>query len=208
MDATDGSVVGLASVHGIPIALALAPHVLAVLTTLAGPHDRISWFAPNGTMLGSLLVSAGAAPELATTDRLIVYRVGRLLRGISTRSGRNSVLAKTGSSPVGLSLAHGRLIGRSYQSYHFKLPMVFTTTPVGCHAGEPMSTEAKCPFKHQAGAGTSNRDWWPNQLRLDTLHQRSPLANPMQRRSRDGWRSRRPGAASASVWSLPMGVST
>ena len=42
-----------------------------------------------------------------------------------------------------------------------------------------MSTEAKCPFKHQAGPGTSSRDWWPNQLRLETLHQRSPLSNPM-----------------------------
>jgi catalase-peroxidase len=40
-------------------------------------------------------------------------------------------------------------------------------------------TEAKCPFKHQGGGGTSNRDWWPNQLRLETLHQGSPLANPM-----------------------------
>jgi catalase-peroxidase len=42
-----------------------------------------------------------------------------------------------------------------------------------------MSTEAKCPFKHHAGGGTSNRDWWPNQLRLETLHQRSSLSNPM-----------------------------
>jgi catalase-peroxidase len=42
-----------------------------------------------------------------------------------------------------------------------------------------VSTEAKCPFKHQAGGGTSNRDWWPNQLRLDTLHQRSSLSDPM-----------------------------
>jgi len=41
-----------------------------------------------------------------------------------------------------------------------------------------MSTEAKCPFKHQAGGGTSNRDWWPDQLRLETLHQHSPLSNP------------------------------
>jgi catalase-peroxidase len=42
-----------------------------------------------------------------------------------------------------------------------------------------MTTEAKCPFKHQAGSGTANRDWWPNQLRLDTLHQHSLLSNPM-----------------------------
>jgi catalase-peroxidase len=42
-----------------------------------------------------------------------------------------------------------------------------------------MASEAKCPFKHQAGGGTANRDWWPNALRLETLHQRSPLSNPM-----------------------------
>jgi catalase-peroxidase len=40
-------------------------------------------------------------------------------------------------------------------------------------------SEAKCPFKHQAGSGTTSRDWWPNQLRLETLHQRSPLSSPM-----------------------------
>jgi len=40
-------------------------------------------------------------------------------------------------------------------------------------------SEAKCPFKHQSGGGTSNKDWWPNQLRLETLHQRSSLSNPM-----------------------------
>ena len=34
-------------------------------------------------------------------------------------------------------------------------------------------TEGKCPFNHTAGGGTSNRDWWPNQLRLDLLHQHS-----------------------------------
>src|SRR3954449_7681377 len=40
-------------------------------------------------------------------------------------------------------------------------------------------TQAKCPFNHQASAATGNRDWWPNQLRLETLHQRSSLSNPM-----------------------------
>src|ERR1700684_1909028 len=43
-----------------------------------------------------------------------------------------------------------------------------------------MATEAKCPFKHQAGSGTTNREWWPTQLRLETLHQRSSLSNPME----------------------------
>ncbi len=41
-----------------------------------------------------------------------------------------------------------------------------------------MSTESKCPF-HPAAGGTSNRDWWPSQLRLDILHQHSSLSNPM-----------------------------
>ena len=30
-----------------------------------------------------------------------------------------------------------------------------------------------------AGGGTSNRDWWPNQLNLHILHQHSALSNPM-----------------------------
>src|SRR5437899_11627103 len=42
-----------------------------------------------------------------------------------------------------------------------------------------MSTEAKCPFTHTAGGGTSNRDWWPNQLNLKILRQRSSLSDPM-----------------------------
>jgi catalase-peroxidase len=42
-----------------------------------------------------------------------------------------------------------------------------------------MSTEAKCPFHHAAGGGTSNRDWWPNELKLELLHQHSSKSNPM-----------------------------
>jgi len=43
-----------------------------------------------------------------------------------------------------------------------------------------MSEESKCPFHGQsAGGGTTNRDWWPNQLNLDILHQRSSKSNPM-----------------------------
>lgn len=42
-----------------------------------------------------------------------------------------------------------------------------------------MSNESKCPMHHAAGSGTSNRDWWPNQLRLNVLHQHSSESNPM-----------------------------
>lgn len=44
-----------------------------------------------------------------------------------------------------------------------------------------MSEESKCPFNHTAGVGRTNRDWWPNQLRLDLLHQHSPSSDPMDK---------------------------
>ena len=42
-----------------------------------------------------------------------------------------------------------------------------------------MSTDAKCPFTHAAGGGTTNYDWWPKQLRLDLLSQHSSKSDPM-----------------------------
>jgi len=47
-----------------------------------------------------------------------------------------------------------------------------------------MNEESKCPVvgsahTHSTGGGTSNRDWWPNQLNLDILHQHSTKSNPM-----------------------------
>ncbi|MFI5319720.1 MAG: catalase/peroxidase HPI [Myxococcota bacterium] len=37
----------------------------------------------------------------------------------------------------------------------------------------------KCPFSHTAGVGQTNRDWWPNQLRLELLHQHSAKSDPL-----------------------------
>ncbi|MDQ8201797.1 catalase/peroxidase HPI [Pelagicoccus sp. SDUM812003] len=42
-----------------------------------------------------------------------------------------------------------------------------------------MSTESKCPFHHSAGGGTTNHDWWPNQLKIELLRQHSSLSDPM-----------------------------
>jgi len=46
------------------------------------------------------------------------------------------------------------------------------------------NAESKCPFhggalNQSAGGGTRNRDWWPNQLKLNVLRQHSTLSNPM-----------------------------
>ncbi len=48
------------------------------------------------------------------------------------------------------------------------------------------SMQNKCPFNHgqnnaAAGAGTSNKDWWPNRLNLNILRQHADLANPMDK---------------------------
>jgi catalase-peroxidase len=49
-----------------------------------------------------------------------------------------------------------------------------------------MSEESKCPITGKTGRtaasrGTSNREWWPNQLNLAILHQHQPASNPMGR---------------------------
>ena len=47
-----------------------------------------------------------------------------------------------------------------------------------------MKEDSKCPVtgktsSHAASRGTSNRDWWPNQLNFKILHQHSSMSNPM-----------------------------
>ena len=51
---------------------------------------------------------------------------------------------------------------------------------------EVNESSAKCPFlndkmDHVAGGGTSNRDWWPNQLNLNILRQNSDKVDPMDK---------------------------
>ena len=50
--------------------------------------------------------------------------------------------------------------------------------------GKTVDNGSKCPVAHgqtphTTAGGTSNRDWWPNQLNLGILHQNSPEADPM-----------------------------
>ena len=59
--------------------------------------------------------------------------------------------------------------------------MAIDTTP---STSAQTNIESKCPFsggalKQGAGSGTRNRDWWPNQLKLNILRQNSSLSNPM-----------------------------
>ena len=42
-----------------------------------------------------------------------------------------------------------------------------------------MDSQAKCPYTGASTAGTTNKDWWPNQLNLSVLNAHSPLNDPM-----------------------------
>jgi len=42
-----------------------------------------------------------------------------------------------------------------------------------------MSNESKCPFHHAAASGPATHDWWPNQVKLEMLHQHSAKSDPM-----------------------------
>lgn len=51
--------------------------------------------------------------------------------------------------------------------------------------GSTQNGAGKCPFtggmlKQSAGGGTNNRDWWPNQLKLNILRQHASHTNPME----------------------------
>lgn len=110
VDAGTGVQLAQAPVHGIPAAIGLSPHVLAVLTQ-RGPRDRIVWFsASTGAKLGSVLVSSHASTQIAVSDQVIVFRVYKTLRTVSTATGRIEVLANTPPTAVGLSLANNRLL--------------------------------------------------------------------------------------------------
>ena len=57
-------------------------------------------------------------------------------------------------------------------------------TDTSASADAQNKSESKCPFsggmlKQGAGGGTGNRDWWPNQLKLNILRQNSSLSDPM-----------------------------
>ena len=61
-----------------------------------------------------------------------------------------------------------------------------STLPGGIIHDMNNESEAKCPFiggalEKTAGGGVTNRDWWPNQLKLNILRQHTKLSNPMDK---------------------------
>lgn len=109
VDAKTGSQISSFSPQGTPVAIALSEHVLATLErTPLG--TRVAWYNPlSGVVIGSAPVAAATAPELAVSDRNIIFRVGRSIRSIEIATGRIRTVARATSMPIGLSLVGTRL---------------------------------------------------------------------------------------------------
>ncbi len=109
VDISNGAVVSQASPVGVPVAVGLSPHVLAVLSR-DGSKTLLTWYDPGSAAeLGGMAVPAKTAADLAVDDQVIVYRVNRFLHALTVATTRDHVIAKTAPRPFDLSLDQGRL---------------------------------------------------------------------------------------------------
>jgi hypothetical protein len=109
VDAASGAPISHVQPQGTPLALALAPHILATLErTPIGL--RVAWYATEtGQPEGSIPVPARTIPELTATDRTIVFRVGRTIKAIDLDTSSPRTIARAAAEPIGLSLEGRRL---------------------------------------------------------------------------------------------------
>jgi hypothetical protein len=109
VDAQTGASISRVDPRGTPLAIALAPQVLATLErTPLGL--RLAWYdRATGMADGSVPVASKTSPELTATDSTIVYRVGRSIRAVDVQTHNVRTLALAAADPVGLSLEGRRL---------------------------------------------------------------------------------------------------
>lgn len=109
VDAGSGQEIASVVPQGVPIAIAMSAHVLATLErTPLGL--RLAWYdAATGHPRGSIPVPKRTSAWLTASDQLIVFRVGRSVRGVSVTTHRSRLLANAAATPIGLSLEGGRL---------------------------------------------------------------------------------------------------
>jgi hypothetical protein len=110
VDVANGAIVSLAKPVGVPLAVGLSAHVLAVLSR--NVHVlRLSWYDPaTGHKLGGIGVPLQTAPVLAVSDQSVVFRFGRSLRALVLARLHIHPLGTAAVQPVGLSLDQGRLV--------------------------------------------------------------------------------------------------
>lgn len=104
-----GALVCRAKPGGVPLAVALSPlYVSAIERTPLGL--RLAWYdATSGDPRGSVSLPAGTSPELAASDQLLAFRVGRSISGVRLPAHRVTPLARAAGTPIGMSLEGGRL---------------------------------------------------------------------------------------------------
>lgn len=108
--ARTGSLVASIIPGGVPLGIALAPHVLALLVRRGG-QMTVAWYDPaNGTPLGSVSVPQTTGARLAASDQMIVYAVGKELHAIDPSSQQTSTLVTLPVTPVGLSVVGNRVL--------------------------------------------------------------------------------------------------
>ena len=110
VDAFDGTIVSQAKAVGVPVAVGLSAHVLAILSR-AGHFVKLSWYDPaTGKKLGGIGVPIQTAPTLAVGDQSVVFRVGRNLRELVLATRHIRPLGENAVNYLGLSLDNGRLV--------------------------------------------------------------------------------------------------
>jgi len=95
--------------QGTPAAIAMSTTVLAVLER-SSIGVRLSWYdSRTGKSLGSVAVPVAVSPELSTTDRTAVFRVGRQIESVDLTTNRVRRLVRAATAPIGLSIEGGRI---------------------------------------------------------------------------------------------------
>jgi hypothetical protein len=109
IDVDNGAPIAHVSPEGTPLAIALAPRVLASLErTTEGL--KLAWYSSTtGTGLGSVAVPAGTVATLSANDQLAVFRIGRFLHVLTFTTGHSRTVAQTAGRPIGMSLEGNRL---------------------------------------------------------------------------------------------------
>lgn len=123
----DGAAVSTVLPRGEVLAIALAPHVLA---TLERTHLglRIAWYASaTGNLRGSVPVARTIAPELAASDRVIVFRIGRSIRAVDEASRATRVLGRAAATPIGLSIEDTRIAWAENVHGHGRIRAIYVT---------------------------------------------------------------------------------
>jgi hypothetical protein len=109
VDADTGAQRADVSPEGIPLAIALAPHMLVTLEqTTQGL--QLAWYsAQTGIGMGSVAVPPGTAPSISANDQIAVFRLGRFLHVLTFATGHSRTVAETAGRPIGVSLEGSRL---------------------------------------------------------------------------------------------------